>query len=68
MARHPHVLGQIICEALGLPAQEVTELSFNWTPGEIGFITVKMFVRDAQGEKMAEVFKRYELVEREGRL
>ena len=64
MARDPAKLGKLICEAFGLDANDVARISFDWRSGQIGKVTVEMWVTDGQGAKFGEALRKdYELVE-----
>ncbi len=58
-----HEIGAELCEALGLPPEDVTRINFDWRVGDMAKIDVAFLVQK-DGE-MATIFKKYELHEKE---
>mgnify|MGYP004446932531 CR=1 FL=1 len=54
-------VGTELCEALGLDANEVARISFDWQPTQTAIINVEIHVLTTGA--IGKIFKRYELVE-----
>lgn len=59
-------VGTKICEALGLEASKVFQLDLSMRTGSMVEIRVGMYVDRDNLEGLATVFKKYQLVEKEG--
>mgnify|MGYP001599673762 CR=1 FL=1 len=63
MAVPVNKIGTEICEALGIQANDVMRLSFDWEPGEVATVIAKLRPSREQAEKIAAIFKKYKLIE-----
>ena len=56
-------IGTKICEAMGVDSNVIKTISFKWSPLDTAIITFGYMPTDEQADKIATVFKNYELQE-----